>query len=176
MTPRTTKSQPANTLIQRLKARFRRTVLPIVVKPAGARIIITSVPKAGTHLLEKTVAMLPGYYTANMYIEQFEMPAQTFTGDTNGQGEVKQARARQLSIDELQAITDTIKPGHYAVGHLVFSKPLAEMLDRTGVKVHFARPTRYCGLIFKIRRTHRNALPLQLLPEPFRSRSAYDHN
>jgi hypothetical protein len=135
MTPQTTKSQPVNTLIQRLKARFRRTVLPIVVKPAGARIVITSVPKAGTHLLEKTVATLPGYYTANMYIEQFEMPAQTFTGDANGQGEVKQARARQLTIDELQAITDSIKPGHYAVGHLVFSKPLAEMLDRTGVKV-----------------------------------------
>ena len=134
-TKQATKRQPVSMLMKRLSARIRRVIMPYIVKPAQARIIITSVPKAGTHLLEKTVGMLPGYYASGLYIEQFHMPKETFTNDGSADGENKQARAKKLTIGELQAITDTIQPGHYAVGHLVFSKPLAEMLAATGIRV-----------------------------------------
>jgi hypothetical protein len=122
--------------MQRLSARIRRAVMPLIAKPADSRVVITSVPKAGTHLLEKTVGMLPGYYASGLYIEQFRMPKETFTADPASPGaEVKQARAQALTIDELRELVDTINPGYYAVGHLVFAKPLADLLVDMGIKV-----------------------------------------
>lgn len=100
---------------------------------ASSPIVINSVPKAGTHLLEKAVRLMPGCYPANIHIDQFTWPDfKTIAPD-----QTNSTRARKATIGELEQTLHTIQAGHYATAHFVFQQDLADLMVNIGIRILF---------------------------------------
>lgn len=92
----------------------------------AAPILVCTIPKAGTHLLERVVRLLPGVEPAGIHIEQFVL--------LEGRSP---ALFREIPVAGLAPSVARIGPGRFATGHLLFSQPLADLLIDGGVRVLF---------------------------------------
>jgi hypothetical protein len=100
---------------------------------AESQIVINSIPKAGTHLLEKAVRLMPGCHPAQLHLEQFTWP----DFKTVDAAQVNSIRAHRLSLDELQQGLRGIQRGYYATAHFIFQQDLAELMADMGIKMLF---------------------------------------
>jgi hypothetical protein len=100
-------------------------------RAGAARILVNTIPKAGTHLLEKVVRLLPGCAAAGLHVEQFRLGHGSDTGAQAG----RQARFEEVPLNDLERELGGIRPGDVATGHLLYSQPLAELLLSMEIKL-----------------------------------------
>lgn len=90
-----------------------------------SRVLINTIPKAGTHLLEKVVRLLPGYDPSGQHINQF-LPADTLLQSRSGEADNAFA---EVPLDHLEADILAIPLGQYATAHLLYSDSIAVALQ-----------------------------------------------
>jgi hypothetical protein len=98
----------------------------MVTRSDAGPVLVCTIPKAGTHLLEKVVRLLPGVEPAGIHIEQFVLL-----------GGRSPALFREIPLADLAASVARIGPSRFATGHLLFSQPLADVLIDGGVRALF---------------------------------------
>ncbi len=82
------------------------------------RLLVNGFPKSGTHLLRRTIDLLPGMASDNVWLP----PRLAVLG---GKGAV---------LAEAERLFKSIQPGEYAVGHVRYGREMAELLERQGFR------------------------------------------
>jgi sulfotransferase 6B1 len=106
-----------------------------VVPVSAARTLINTIPKAGTHLLEKVVRLLPGSQAAELHLELFALPSAQFAADQSSAGTTGATQFQEVPLSDLSHALGGITPGYYATGHLFYSQSLAALLAQMSIKV-----------------------------------------
>jgi sulfotransferase 6B1 len=93
---------------------------------------INTIPKAGTHLLEKVVRRLLGCPSSRLHIEQFTTLA---SPSDAAQDRTHKDVFYEVASSDLARMVGRIQPGEYATGHLLFSQSLATLLTEMRIKL-----------------------------------------
>jgi hypothetical protein len=94
------------------------------------RILVNSIPKAGTHLLEKVLHLLPEFTSSGLHIDQF-VRASTIQYPLP-KDEVGDPFVEAPKADFVKLVL-RIPPGQYATSHLIYSEPISEALDQAQI-------------------------------------------
>ena len=110
--------------------------------PARARlprVFANSLPKAGTHLLLRAVALMPGMVWEEIGLRRGWLVSelgQAQAGDAEvvpvGVAEVRWVRA-----DKLAEVIGRLEPGEVTGGHMPYSEGFVKMLERKGIRALF---------------------------------------
>jgi hypothetical protein len=97
--------------------------------------LLNSLPKSGTHLLEKVLTLFPGIRSANVHFDvttaaQFQEPV-GFQGVTVPIGV---GSPQHVSLQSIRLSLQLVKRGQFASGHISFSQGLADLLTELKMK------------------------------------------
>lgn len=96
------------------------------------RVLVNSVPKAGTHLLEKVLRLLPEFTSSGRHIDQFVRASTIQYPLPNHEAGDPFVEAPPNDFIKLVL---RIMPGQYATSHLIYSEAISDALKQAGVTI-----------------------------------------